>query len=423
MKLTKRMKSAIIQASIVNIVFFLILVFAITLFIVPKINEIISLKWDLWQIYNDYNTKKQNGITYGELRQIANQESLNNDAYISNLLRNVNQNFYEQSFTNTWSQPFSEFLETVESRVLDVKFSDEYIIQDQKLNTVLPVYTQDNSLQKDGLTDFYFINYIENLIYTFNLWVRWEVWVWAIEKIWENSRTTDEEEQDNALQEDIFRIPLHFEIDGQKSDIVDFIHFFENVGSINLKDNSLEIYNDKFISKVIEWEIRTSSYNIYENQISDIESIEWKEYPDSSTQAQSWDLITALKWPQAREKASIELHLNFYVAGVPGYRMEKYVQDVIDDFQSLSQLISADAKRYTVQAYKYKEWVQLQAITQLQNLDALMVDQQEWIQQMTLAMVRKDNIQDLYEKAVNFRAIIRWVDQSYDQQKIKLNAN
>jgi len=56
MKLTKRMKSAIIQSSIANVIFLILLIGAIAFFIVPRIKNITSLKTNLGEIYTEYNT-------------------------------------------------------------------------------------------------------------------------------------------------------------------------------------------------------------------------------------------------------------------------------------------------------------------------------------------------------------------------------
>lgn len=423
MKLTKRMKSAIIQASIANVVFLLVLLGIIGLLLVPKILEIESVKSELGDVYSEYNDIKTKGISFQDLKSIINREGIGewDEIDVSKLLSSVTSNFYSQNFSNTWSEEYVDFLKEVEARIVETKTSKAYIEQDQKLNTILPVYSPDNSFQDDSLTDFHFINYVENLIYTFNLSVKWQIGVWNIEKVggslaWENPQNT------YALWEDIFQIPMRFEVEWQKSDIVDFIHFFQNVGSINLEWGNLEIYDDKFIAKVIEWEERTSDYNIYENQISDIQFIDWGEYPDSSTSnSAGTSLIAALKWSQAREKASVEVNLSFYVAGVPWYRMEKYIKEVLDDYAQLSSQVAGDTQKYTSQAYSYKEGKEIQSITQLQNLNALLVEQKGVMEKLQMALARKENIQKTYEDAISYDATLKWIEQSYENQILNLS--
>jgi hypothetical protein len=44
-----------------------------------------------------------------------------------------------------------------------------------------------------------------------------------------------------------------------------------------------------------------------------------------------------MKSDQARERVAVEIKLDFYVSGVPGYRMEQYIQELISDFNKMLQ--------------------------------------------------------------------------------------
>jgi hypothetical protein len=235
--------------------------------------------------------------------------------------------------------------------------------------------------------------------------------------------TPDESEGENGLQEDIFQIPMRFKIEGQKSDVVDFIHFFENVGSIELQDKKMEIYSDRFISKVIQGDKSSTSYNIYKHQIADIVSLEWKDYPDSSTHSNGETLLSLMKGSQAREKVSVELDLNFYVSGVPGYRMEKYVQELLEDFDTLAQDLDLQSKKYTLQAYKFTKGEELQAISQLQNLSSIFTTEQENIQKLRVSLLKRENIQDTYELAIKYRSVLDWIEENYKKQIDILTVN
>ena len=275
------------------------------------------------------------------------------------------------------------------------------------------------------------MNYIENLLYDFNLTANGEIWIGILEKvggateevapvvIWEDGEEIPAIPT-NTLEEDIFKIPLSFEITWQKSDVVDFIHFFENVGSIAIKDAQLEIYNDKFISKSLNFNRNAwfESYNIYEKQIADISSVSWEEYPDSSTyDVTQKGLIALMKSDQARERVAVEIKLDFYVSGVPGYRMEQYIQELISDFNKMLQEVWMDAKKYTSQAYKFNNGEQLQAITQLQNLDTLLIAQQENIKNLQMELMSRVDIQMTYETSISQREMLDWIIKTYNAQK------
>jgi hypothetical protein len=46
-----------------------------------------------------------------------------------------------------------------------------------------------------------------------------------------------------------------------------------------------------------------------------------------------------MKSDQARESVSVDIKLNFYVSGVPGYRMEQYIQELLSDFNKALQQV------------------------------------------------------------------------------------
>jgi len=432
MKLTKRMKNAIIQAMVANIIFLLILGWAILFFVIPRVQIALWLRDSLEEVYANYDTIEKSWIQLQELRAMAMQKESSSDAYTSTLLRNVTPQFYNSIFlSNTSWSSYEEFLQEIKKNVFEIKASDEYIKKDKTLSSILPIYTQDSAFSKEGLTDFAFVNYIENLLYDFNLTANGEIWIGILEKvggateevapvvIWEDGEEIPAIPT-NTLEEDIFKIPLSFEITWQKSDVVDFIHFFENVGSIAIKDAQLEIYNDKFISKSLNFNRNAwfESYNIYEKQIADISSVSWEEYPDSSTyDVTQKGLIALMKSDQARERVAVEIKLDFYVSGVPGYRMEQYIQELISDFNKMLQEVWMDAKKYTSQAYKFNNGEQLQAITQLQNLDTLLIAQQENIKNLQMELMSRVDIQMTYETSISQREMLDWIIKTYNAQK------
>lgn len=432
MKLTKRMKNAIIQSSITNVVFFLILCAAVLFYSLPRIIEIWEKKVELKETYDKYNQVSQKWLTYNELKKVISELGLTQkDPYIKTLLRNTNTAFYSSVFQNDSGANFSVFLDEKNKELLDIKASDEYVKKDQTLSSVLPLYSQDSSFDETALSDFHFTNYVENLIYSFNLSAQGDIGIGEIKKITENeasanvqanqsdSQNPSMQKIENELQEAIFEIPLSFELRGRKSDMVDFIHFFERVGAINVDGEELQIYSDTFMpGRVLEGQSYSSEYNIYKNQVAEILNIEIIKYPDSSRIVSSKDLISLLKNEQWSEEMLIRIELNFYVAWVPLYRMEAFVNEFLEEYTLLSAKISADAKNYTANAYKYTKWAELQAITQLQNLDALVVSQQNNILNFRKKLLQKLNIdmQELYSQAIEYRDIMTWMKESHEKQ-------
>ncbi len=412
MKLTKRMKNSIVQIAIANIFFLLILLAMFLLFTLPRVQAIEEKKTQLLSSYEKLQEISTEGIDFTDFKTAIRSSGISNDSYTSNLIRNISQDFYDKNFNNTGSTDYVAFLQTLEDRIQAEKTSDIYIEKDRRLNVVLPVYDENNNFSWDGLSDFFFINHIENLLYSFNLSARWEIGVGDLQRH-DNTDSTDWS-QDN-LQENIYSIPLTLTITGQKKDIVDFIHYFESVWWINIDSGEFKVFRDNFISKTLEGADSIEDYNIYENQIADIVSISIPVYPDSSSR-QTTGLIDAMKWQQAWQKMVIDVELAFYVAGIPGYKMERYVQSFLASYKTLSWDIATDAKKYTTQAYKFTEGTDLLAIKNIQSLDIIMWELEKNVKDISIAISKREDIQKTYESTIEFQEQLTKIDQSYKQQ-------
>lgn len=411
MKLTKRMKDSIIQAAIANIFFLIILVWIVFLFLYPRIIEIENKKKVLLERYNTLQEVILQGISFWDFKTSIRNSDLSGDSYTSNLMKNLTSEFYWKNFTNSGAQKYDVFLDELRQEITLQQNTDEYIKKDQTLSTVLPIYDEKNIFSSDGLSDFFFINYIENILYSFNLSSKGEIWIGDLEKQGE----AQESQQEDGLQEEIYSIPLLLDIAGQKKDVIDFIHYFENVWWIYITGESFQIQKDTFISKKLEGVKLTTNYNIYENQIADITSLSLQDYPDSSSLKTS-GLIEAMKGEQSREKINVELELAFYVVGIPWYKMEKYVEDFLLQYQNLSSQITTDAKKYASQAYKFNEGVQLLSIRSLQSLDSIMTALNEDIIEIRKSITKREDVQKTYEQVVVYKQQVLRIETSYNKQ-------
>jgi hypothetical protein len=412
MKLTKRIKNSIIQGVIINIFFLFILTGGVLLFLYPRITVIENKKSDLLETYSKFQDVTVQGVSFWDFKTSITQSEFSKDSYTLNLIRNVTQEFYNKNFTNTGSQTYNAFLDGLKQEVSLKQSSDEYIQKDQTLSTILPIYDEKNIFSDEWLSDFFFTNYIENIMYTFNLSSKGEIWIWDIQK---QGKSDKKNEQKDSLQQDIYSIPLVFDIEGQKRDVVDFIHYFENVGGIYIQGDRLNIYKDTFINKRLEgteWELE---YNIYKNQIADINTLSLQKYPDSSS-LKTQGLVSAMKWPQGREKINMEIELSFYVAWVPWYKMEEYIEDFLISYQNLSSDISLNSKKYTSQAYKFNSGEALLSIKNLQSLDSVMLALSDEIIIVRAGLASKKNIKEVYERVVIYQDQVSKIKASYNKQ-------
>lgn len=375
MKTTKRMKNALLQAFIVNLFFIIIFSWVLFFHSYPTAKTFFSMKEELEDVSNRYQQIKQNGLSIWDVRKVANSKKLNSDIVIREVLTDFSPQLFLNTFTNTWSLEYVDFLEQVNDNVVLQKQSPEYIAGELTLNKVLPIYSSGNNAG-NILSDFYFINYIEKLLYTFNLSGVDSIWISSLQKV-EDSIANDE----GMPWEQIYKIPLTLSVVGRKKDIVEFVHFFENVGSVFISDASIKQYSDDFLEKVIEWQQSTEEYNIYKNQLSIIESITFPEYPDSWTTISGEDIVSTMLKNQATQRLEAEINISFFVSGIPTYQVKTYIDEFYSNFDILSEKINILSKKVSGEKGTYTDSSMIESVTKIQSLNTLMLlflDEIEW---------------------------------------------
>ena len=380
-------------------------------FAFPKIQDIEAKKENLVTLYTQFEEIQKSWLSYEQLQTAVTEGWWKQDAFTKNLLTKVDKDFYTEHMSNSLEWDYVSFLNSLSEQVFEFKSSQEFKDRESTIDTLLPYYSPENIFNDDELTDFHFVNYIENLLYTFNLDARGDIGVGNIQKVakqtWEKVHTWDE---------GIFAIPLSFQVVGRKSDMVEFLHYFENVGSIVIQDNEVAVYDDEFIARKFQWERQRQDYNIYRNQASDIESLFLTQYPDSSAIKSDEDLISLMKWDQAQEKIQADIVLHFYVAGVPWYKMEDFIKNFLEDFNTLSWEIKRDAGRYKTQIYNFDDGERIRAISTLESLSVLMVSLDEDVKNIRTSLAKRDAIDDLYNKVIEHDNKLKQIAQSYAQQ-------
>ena len=426
MKLTKRMKNSILQWIAFGLLFLVVLLVSVFVFIYPKIQEIWIKKEEFITTYKSFENVKKKGVSYGDFKSgLSPDISWNADL----IVRNLDKDFFTNNFTNTWSKLYEEYIKDLAERVKKEKSSDEFIKKEEALQRLLPTYIQNNSLvwwesTSDFLTNFYFINFMENLLYTFNLSYDGEIWIGNLENVKDDQEDSISSPKDakSWLQEDVYRIPLSLSIVWKKSDIIDFIHYFENVSKISISDDSFSVDSDSFINKRIEWSLPSANYNIYENQVADISSISFSEYPDSSPLETGW-LIAAMKGAQSREEFSVDIDLSFYVAGVPWYKMQNFIQKFVEDQKTFSQEVREKAQKYGAKKNTYSsESEALVAIQNMQSVSLLMTSLDEDIKKILPRLSKWENITELYEEVLDMSSRLNTL-KSYFEKQIEIVTN
>jgi len=405
MKFTPRMKRAVRQSLVINIIFIVILSVIALLIIVPNFKEIEEKKQELSDSREKFEKVKKYGISLWTLKSSVNQTQEND--FAKAILADITKQEYENMLSNTGAWDFEMYLWELWEKTTVRKQSEEFLEQEERIEKVLPIYSES---QKQWLTDHDFISYVERLLYSFNVSSKWEIGIGNLTSV-KNQDSIEWEV--NLLAENIFYIPLNFEIEWQKKDVFNLMHFAENVGSATIEDNVLRFYSDKKFRQTLEWDSFSPTYNIYENQLVDISFVSLDDYPDSSTFWSERSLLELIDDEQARERYSAEVELRFYVSGLPGYQLELYIEDVLEKYQTLALGVESDIATYSNNSSKY--WIEeLRSLESLKSLTVLFILLEPVVTTLREEIAIETKLESIYDDIVNLDQQLERVQQKYD---------
>jgi hypothetical protein len=400
-KKSKREENAIIIHFVLYFVLIIWLIAIIIVNIIPQITEIEKDKDLTIETYTNIERIKSTGLTFNEFITFSN--SLKNDKVISEILKNLTDNFYNTNLVNTTDKVYAEFLSLKIkelSKSENIKNIDD---KNKQISIILPSYSeQDIDIWWDLLTDYEFINYIESLLETFNLSTKSSI---GINKIKVVEEFVDLNNKEDTLQSNIFYIPLNLDLVWDKEWIIKFLYYVENVWNIiiNGKDITLNEDNDKFLYKngrkiVIEWENYTTDYNILEHQIVDIEKISMTNYIDSSykdrAEKELKDYIIENQWS---EEFKINVDLMFYVKWQPFYKTEEFINNILQKYVDTLWLIWNALKDTTLDESLSRK---------LKNQNISLTQMNKEITFIRTSLSKKEKIEEIYKKAISLDEII-----------------
>jgi len=418
-KTTKRIKKAAIQATIFNIFIALVLLGIFLSHIVPSIISIREQQAALSVNLETQERIEKEGLSFQEFKSLYRQQKEGVDPYVVNLLKSLDQEFYDVNLVNDdTTLSYSDFLIQKKEYTIEQKSSDEFRATEQRLSAILPSYSEKAWLE-GVIGDFDFITYIEALLFTFNLQTEDSIGIGTIEPV-VDQKSKEGNDSSDATEASIFYIPLQLKLVGQKSNILDFLHFLENVGSINIEDGKIIPYKDSVIKKPLEWEFINRTYNIYEHQIADIEYVSMKDYIDSSSQPVNADTVSFIKSTQWREKFEIEIKARFYVSGLPDYKVESFINQILSEFNGLKKEILSSRADNKKLSRTSKSGDVLFAINTINSLVFLLDDIED-----VVGSLRKDFLKDktkvskVYKEALDMHEQVQKIDFLYrENQKI-----
>ena len=352
MKRSKRQESAIM----IYFSFYFILLLALIVFSIsslyPKITEIEAEKETTKTTYDTLVSLKKDGISFGDFNTMKSQASLN--SYQNELLSAVDVNFYNESFDNTSNEDYLKYLENLKKELDNPVEQEKFKEKEDQIIKILPPYSEyDVNGENNLLSDFKFINYVENILATFGLDYKDEIWIKQLQILEEFSNNWEI----SALDTNIYYIPLSFDLEGSKYNIINFLYYLENVWNVKIAENELTLHSqneDDFLYRGVKIMLKSDqklstikseydNYNIFENQLIDIQSISFGEYIDSWEGTSSntiTSLATRLKETQWDETIKINLELNFYVKWVQNIKIITHIKSYIDYFNTTKSIIT-----------------------------------------------------------------------------------
>lgn len=371
-----------------------------------------------WYLNNQYSIYKENSNLLTQEFEKYNQlktKWLNYDEYKSSLtpwnpeellVSKIWKEFFDQNFNNTESKEYLSFLKLKQRELTKKKLDPEIISREEKLQKVLPSYTQ-GIIAKWNMSDLEFINYIENLIKSFNLVTDSKIWISEIVPLQEWKTLPNWKKIQDNLSTQLFYIPVKLELIWKKSDIVEFLYYVQKSWIItSVNDSELKFFSDpnKIITKQIIWTKPNS--NIYENKILDISDISFKEYIDSSISFRTSQQFTT-EWlvkfiknnEEKNQEFKVDLTLEVYVKGLPLYVLDNYIQKVIWDykkFQSQNQNIINLVKQNNKKILNNNK---TEIIWYSKTLTNFFENNDENLKQLEFALKDKTKLEINYQKA------------------------
>ena len=251
MKRSKRQESSIV----IYFSFYFILLLALIIFslsvLYPKVMAIEEKKETTSKIFKDLEILTNKWLTYWEFTILSKEVSLN--SYQKELISSVGVDFYNTNFKNSSTDEYLSFLELKKKNLNNEDEIEKFKQKEDQIIKLLPAYSEsDITWKNDLLSDYKFINYIDNILATFSLKYDNEIWISELILVEEFSETWKK----SKLDTDIYYIPLSLSLEWTKYNIINFLYFVEHVWNINISENSLNVHsqnNDNFLNRWDKW--------------------------------------------------------------------------------------------------------------------------------------------------------------------------
>lgn len=399
-KRSKREENSII----IHFAFYFVLTAWLAIFliinIVPKIIEIEKEKTLTKEIYNSIEIIEKKGLTFSEFKVIA--EAWNKDRVVLEILKNMTEDFYNENLVNETNKSYNYFLDAKNKELNSVENKAIVDNQIKQISTILPSYSlQPIDLWWDLLTDYKFVNYVESLIETFGLSTDSSIGIKKLELVEEYLGSNEE---GGSLDSNLYYIPLNLIIKWNKSGIINFLYYVENVWNIIIDEEEIKLNKDYwFLSKngikiILEWDKNTSDYNIFSHQMIDIEKISMDEYLDSSY-VDRWenDFKSFIIRNQANDEFEINVNLLFYVKGQPLYKTEEFIRNILNMRKEALKIITSRLEDVKIKEIERKKLMKDNSALSQMNKEIVIINKN---------LTKKDKLEESYKSAIKLNTII-----------------
>ena len=421
MKRTKREQNSVIIYFSLYLIFTLWLVYFWATYIFPSIKEVEGLKKSVATTYTNINRVKKEWLSLKEFQDklstglVYTPEEWKDNLYMDEILKSIDESFYNDNIKNSSEENFDIYIKKISDKYSDMTSFDE---KEQIISNILPVYSEYVSdLWPNSLSDYKFINYIESIAETFSLDLNNSIWITEL-RLLDNYTIWL---WDTSLETNIFYIPLLFEVSWNKESIIDFLHYIDNLWKLEIdKDNNVIVKTEtdkdflSFKNLVLKGQTKDEKYNIFNNQIFDIESIEIGDYIDSSFDLKNTEesFINYLKNTQWKEQYSAKIQLRFYVKWIPVFKIEKYIKDFVWDFTKFRWEVWKTMWNPNLNSGDRQKLTEINSVmTQLQGVVIVAIQK---------SLSTKDNIEESYKQVNIYKSVLEDYKATLEQINNKL---
>lgn len=261
-----------------------------------------------------------------------------NSIYEKEILENDEKEIVTISYNEfDWVSDFWKYLDKKYEYLIIQLESNELKNKVEKMSEILPKYSSLISLDnKWELTDLSFINYIERLWRKYNLKIKNAIWIKDVLSVETNIIETND---------NIYYIPLDFDITGTKRSIFNFLKYIKNTWDVKFSDNDFSFIGSSLVK----------------SQLSEVKKIEFPEYIDIATKIVRNDSDKTIEWfllrtEQWQDIIDVKISLMFYVSAISSEKIKEKINSII--WKNIKQNIIGEDWNYekdpVTGEYKYE---------------------------------------------------------------------